>query len=183
MDYLRVGKDTYDWIGALNILENIWKRTFCWRFSTWPEKGYRRGGVLVAVVPNAISPFGNLTRHWDFTHEWAFTPNNFLATGPHCRLLSRHRVQGVRAGTPRLHQRIAGWLLWQGIRAALRFYFLVEVADSKGRVYHGYVGPNACRRLKRRKIIDSFEWRRSRRTLSNTRPRLESYRSYQGHPY
>ena len=37
----------------------------------------RPGGVLIAMVPNALSPFGTSTRYWDMTHEWAFTPNNF----------------------------------------------------------------------------------------------------------
>jgi 2-polyprenyl-3-methyl-5-hydroxy-6-metoxy-1,4-benzoquinol methylase len=31
------------------------------------------GGVLIARVPNAASPFGGLIRHGDFTHESSFT--------------------------------------------------------------------------------------------------------------
>jgi hypothetical protein len=31
------------------------------------------GGVLIARVPNAASPFGGLIRHGDFTHESSYT--------------------------------------------------------------------------------------------------------------
>ncbi len=36
-------------------------------------RALRPGGVLVARVPNAVSPFGGRIRHGDFTHESSYT--------------------------------------------------------------------------------------------------------------
>lgn len=132
-DYLRRGGEAFDWIGALNILEHLDKDTLLDVLCLAGER-LVPGGVLVAMVPNAISPFGNLSRHWDFTHEWAFTPNNFRQLAP---LTGFSQTVGFRECGPVPHGVVSGtrWLLWQGIRLAIRSYFLIEVADSKGGVY------------------------------------------------
>ncbi len=133
LDYLSRTEEEFDWIGALNILEHLDKDTLL-EVLTQAAKHLSPGGVLVAMVPNAISPFGNLTRHWDFTHEWAFTPNNFRQLAP---LAGFSQQIEFRECSPVPHGLVSGirWLLWQGIRLAVRTYFMIETADSKGGVY------------------------------------------------
>jgi len=94
----------------------------------------RRRGTLVAMVPNAVSPFGGLTRHWDITHQWAFTPNNFRQLAAQANLDSN--VEFRECG-PVAHGVLSGvrYVLWQVIRAGIAAWFLIEVADIKGGVY------------------------------------------------
>jgi hypothetical protein len=86
------------------------------------------------MVPNALSPFGSTTRYWDMTHEWAFTPNNF------------HQLAALTGFSDRIDFRECGpvphglksavrYALWQGIRAGIAAYNLIEVADTRGGVY------------------------------------------------
>ena len=81
LEYLRRSKDRFDCIFALNILEHLDKDTLL-EVMRLCSAHLLPGGSLVAMVPNAISPFGTVTRFWDFTHEWAFTPNNFRQLAP-----------------------------------------------------------------------------------------------------
>jgi SAM-dependent methyltransferase len=133
LDYLRGADRKFDWIGVMNILEHLEKDDILETLRLTLQH-LNPGGVLVAMVPNAISPFGNLTRHWDFTHEWAFTPNNFLQlaaiTGfdPHVEFRECGPVPYAFVSSIR-------WLLWQVIRLGIKAYFLIEVADTKGGVY------------------------------------------------
>jgi 2-polyprenyl-3-methyl-5-hydroxy-6-metoxy-1,4-benzoquinol methylase len=124
---------TFDFITALNFLEHLSKDML---FAVLSEcaRVLRPGGVLIAMVPNAISPLGGLTRHWDITHEWAFTPNNFRQLAP---------ITGFR---PKVDFRECGpvpygikssirYVLWQMIRLGIASWFLIEVADTKGGIY------------------------------------------------
>lgn len=133
LEYLRSSQRVFDWIYAMNILEHLEKDEVL-EVLNLISKRLSPGGSLVAMVPNAISPFGNLTRHWDYTHEWAFTPNNFRQLAAitdfdqniefrECRPVPYALVSSVR------------WLLWQIIRLGIKAYFLIEVADTKGGVY------------------------------------------------
>lgn len=133
LEYLRSNQRVFDWIYAMNILEHLEKDEIL-EVLRLVSKRLSPGGVLVAMVPNAISPFGNLTRHWDLTHEWAFTPNNF------------RQLVSITGFDPQVEFRECGpvpyafvssirWLLWQIIRLGIKAYFLIEVADTKGGVY------------------------------------------------
>jgi SAM-dependent methyltransferase len=133
LEYLRSTQRAFDSIYAMNILEHFEKDELL-EVLRLASSRLSPGGVLVSIVPNAISPFGNLTRHWDYTHEWAFTPNNFrqLAsiTGfdPHVEIRECGPVPYAFVSSIR-------WLLWQVIRLGIKAYFLIEVADTKGGVY------------------------------------------------
>lgn len=92
------------------------------------------GGSLVAMVPNAISPFGQSTRDWDLTHRRAFTPNSMRqlaaltgfgggVTFFECGPVAHGITSGIR------------YALWQGMRAAIAGWFLIEVASPRGGVY------------------------------------------------
>ena len=133
LEYLKAEGPTFDWIGAFNILEHLEKEEVLDVLRLCRGR-LQPGGVFVAMVPNAISPMSSVTRHWDYTHEWAFTPNNFrqlaLLTGfsPDMEFRECGPVpHGVISATR--------WLMWQLIRAAIGSYLLVESASTKGGVY------------------------------------------------
>jgi hypothetical protein len=89
---------------------------------------------LVAIVPNAVSPFGSLTRHWDITHEWAFTTNNFR------QLAALSRLDGeisFRETRPIAHGLISfiRAVLWQFLRLGIAMRFLIEVGTIKDGIY------------------------------------------------
>ena len=133
LDYLRTTQEEFDCIFALNILEHLDKDTLLEVLRLCRSHLAPRG-TLVAMVPNAISLVGTVTRFWDFTHEWAFTPNNFRQLAP---LAGFSPEVEFRECGPIPHGPVSlcRWLLWQGIRLAIWTYFLIEVADAKGGVY------------------------------------------------
>jgi len=124
---------SFDFITALNFLEHLSKDQLR-AVLTEARRVLTSGGVLVAMVPNAISPLGTLTRYWDITHERAFTPNNFRQLAALVGFDAR--VDFLECG-PRPHGLVstARWALWQVVRAGIAFRFLIEVADTKGGVY------------------------------------------------
>jgi 2-polyprenyl-3-methyl-5-hydroxy-6-metoxy-1,4-benzoquinol methylase len=133
LEYLRNSSATFDQIFALNILEHLDKDSL---LDVLRQSGAHLapGGTLVAMTPNAISPLGSVTRYWDITHECAFTPNNFRQLAPLAGFSSQ--VEFRECGpVPHGPVSFSRWMVWQGVRAAIRTYLLVEVADSKGGIY------------------------------------------------
>ncbi len=124
---------SFDFITALNFLEHLSKDQLR-AVLTEARRVLTSGGVLVAMVPNAISPLGTLTRYWDITHERAFTPNNFRQLA--ALVGFEPPVDFLECG-PRVHGFVSTvrWLLWQAVRAAIAFRLLIEVADVKGGIY------------------------------------------------
>ena len=92
------------------------------------------GGTLVVMVPNATSPFGGMTRYWDFTHEIAFTPSSVRQLA---RLVGFKSDVEFRECGPIPHGLISGvrYLLWQAFRLGIWFRLMVELASSKGGIY------------------------------------------------
>jgi SAM-dependent methyltransferase len=124
---------TVDFITALNFLEHLGKDQLL-EVLREVARVLRSSGSMVAIVPNAQSPFGMLTRHWDITHEWAFVPNNFqqvaLLAGLNLNIEFREcapHAHGLKSGLR--------YLAWQCIRALIAAYLLIEVANTKGRIY------------------------------------------------
>lgn len=134
LDYLRQAPSTsLDFVTAINFLEHLSKDNLL-AVLREVRRVLRPGGTLVAMTPNAISPFGGLTRHWDLTHEWAFTPNNFRQLAA---LTGFEPQIEFRECGPVAHGFISGirYLLWQLLRAGIAAWFLIELADTKGGVY------------------------------------------------
>jgi SAM-dependent methyltransferase len=134
LEFLRSAETaTFDFITALNFLEHLRKDSL-YTVLTEARRVLRPGGTLVAMVPNAISPFGGTTRHWDLTHEWAFTHNNFrqlaALTGfdPHVEF---------RECAPEPHGVVSAirYVLWQLVRACIAACLMIETADRKGGIY------------------------------------------------
>lgn len=121
-----------DRIMALNILEHIDKQTL----ATVLEEAARvlkPTGCLVAMTPNAGSPFGSMTRYWDITHEIAFTPSAFRQIGVLCGF----KRFDFRECGPRPHgvTSTIRFVLWQMIRLGIKFRLMVEMASTKGGIY------------------------------------------------
>ena len=132
--YLEESEPTsVDRIFALNILEHLDKDALVKTLQA-SFRALRAGGSLVAMVPNATSPFGSMTRYWDITHQNAFTPSSV-------RQLSRYVGFGddvsFRECGPVPHGLKSGgrFLLWQVIRIGIRAYLMIELASGKGGIY------------------------------------------------
>jgi len=126
-------QSSIDFISALNILEHLPKDRL-WEVLKEVRRTLRPGGIMVAIVPNAVSPFGALTRHWDITHEWAFTTNNFRQLAAQvgfdsqvdfreCRPIAHGVVSAARS------------LLWQLIRLGIATRFMIEIGTYKDGIY------------------------------------------------
>ena len=134
VDYLRQSRsESFDFISAFNFLEHLPKEA-ARDVLTESRRVLRPGGTLVAMVPNAISPFSGTTRYWDITHEWAFSPNNFRQLAA---LVGFDPEVEFRECGPVPHGVVSGirFLLWRVIRLGIAGWLLVELADHKGGVY------------------------------------------------
>lgn len=122
-----------DFITALNFLEHLDKDTLH-ELLRECRRVLAPNGRLVAMVPNAAAPYGSLTRHWDMTHEWAFTTNNFRQLAPLTGFSPQIRFRECGPVPYGLTSGIR-WLLWQGIRAGIAFRHLVELGTAKEGIY------------------------------------------------
>jgi 2-polyprenyl-3-methyl-5-hydroxy-6-metoxy-1,4-benzoquinol methylase len=122
-----------DRIFALNILEHLDKDTLV-RVLEGAFHALRAGGRLVAMVPNATSPFGGMTRYWDITHQNAFTPSSVRQLA---RLVGFGAAVEFRECGPIPHGVISGvrYVLWQMTRLVIHGYLMVELASDKGGIY------------------------------------------------
>ncbi len=129
----RCPSSSIDFISALNILEHLPKDKLQ-EVLKEARRTLRAGGSLVAIVPNAVSPFGGLTRHWDITHEWAFTTNNFRQLAA---LTGFDEQVQFRETRPVAHGLISfiRSVLWQCIRLSIAARFMIEVATLKDGIY------------------------------------------------
>jgi len=122
-----------DFITALNILEHLSKDDL-FAVLTEARRVLRPHGTLVALVPNAMSPFGSATRYWDMTHQWAFTPGNFRQLA---RLTGFDERIDFRECSPVPYGLRSGirWITWQVLRRLIAAWLLVEVGTSRDRIY------------------------------------------------
>lgn len=125
--------DSTDRIFALNILEHLDKDTLL-ELLTQSLRVLRPGGRLVAMVPNATSPFGSMTRYWDFTHHNAFVPSSVRQL---TRLVGFDPEVEFRECGPIVHGPVSAcrYAAWQVIRGLIAAYLLVELASIKGGIY------------------------------------------------
>ncbi len=132
LDFLRGTNSQFDWIGCMNLLEHLGKDEILEVLALSSER-LRPGGVFVAMVPNAISPYSAVTRYWDFTHRIAFTPNNFQQLLP----LTKFDKVSFREIGPIPHGLFSAvrWVGWQVARTLIKTRLLIETASLKGRVY------------------------------------------------
>lgn len=72
---LEASSAVFDIVLATDVLEHLGKAEVVATFDS-VRGALRPGGVFIARVPNAVSPFGGNYRHGDFTHETSFTPRS-----------------------------------------------------------------------------------------------------------
>lgn len=121
-----------DRIFSLNVLEHLGKDELV-QILEESARCLRHGGQLVAMVPNATSPFGCMTRYWDITHQLAFTPSSVMQLTRLCGFATAEfRELGPR---PYGVISVIRYLLWQACRAMIWFRFMIETASGKGGIY------------------------------------------------
>jgi 2-polyprenyl-3-methyl-5-hydroxy-6-metoxy-1,4-benzoquinol methylase len=123
---------TFGFVTAFNVLEHF-ERDVLSELLTEIRRVTKPGGAVVAMVPNALSSYGSLTRHWDLTHEWAFAPNNFRQLLP----ITGFTSAAFRECGPMPHGLVSAsrFCLWQVIRAATATRLLIELGNAKGGIY------------------------------------------------
>lgn len=132
VEYLR-GSETasFDFVTAFNLLEHLPNDALP-PFLEELHRVLAPGGTFVAMVPNALSPFGASTRYWDITHVRAFTPASVAQLG---------KITGWPDGSvdfrecgpvPYGAKSAIRWVAWQGLRGAIAAWFLVEKGSTRG---------------------------------------------------
>ena len=121
-------------VSALNVFEHLKKDELLEALRLCKLK-LAKGGKLIIVVPNAVSPFGGTTRYWDFSHEQSFTPASWrqLATLFEYEDLSFEEYGPIGHSAVGIMRVIA----WNCIKLGLDAYSYVEVARPRdsSRVY------------------------------------------------
>ncbi len=135
LTYLKSAPDeSFDFICAMNLLEHLPNDVL---FGTLKEcrRVLKPGGTLVAMVPNAQSPFGGMTRYWDMTHQNAFTPASIRQLAGAAGFTAEDVA--FRECGPRPHgmKSTLRYLLWQGIRASVAAWLMIETASTKSGIY------------------------------------------------
>jgi 2-polyprenyl-3-methyl-5-hydroxy-6-metoxy-1,4-benzoquinol methylase len=134
LEHLRtLESNSLDFLTALNFLEHVSKDKLLAVLKEC-RRVLRPGGTLAAMVPNAVSPFGSITRYWDITHEQAFTTNNFRQLAA---LVAFDTEVEFRECGPRIHGFVSAlrYLLWQVLRAAIASWLMIEIATTKDWIY------------------------------------------------
>lgn len=88
------------------------------------------GGVLIARVPNATSPFSGAIRHGDFTHESWFTAGSVRQL---CAYAGFDSVD-IRPCEPPIHGAMsaARFVVWKVVQAFLKLIYAAETGQHKG---------------------------------------------------
>lgn len=122
----------YNLVIAYNVLEHFSKESLVEMLRNI-HKSLKPGGALIAMVPNAVSPFSGTSRHWDITHELAFTTNSWQQLSS---LVGFDEVEFRECG-PVPHGVLSSvrFALWRTIRLFIKAYHMVEVASDRGGLY------------------------------------------------
>ena len=121
-------KEEFDTVVALNFFEHLRKDEIVHVLGL-VHTALRPGGRLLAVTPNALSPFGGATRYWDFSHETGFTPASWRQLA---RLTGFAEPSFGEFGP--LPHSLAGAVrtaLWQVIRLGLVTMSYIEVGGPR----------------------------------------------------
>jgi SAM-dependent methyltransferase len=124
---------SFDFVSALNFLEHL-ERDRLLDVLCQIARVLRPGGTLVAIVPNALSPFCGISRYGDLSHEWAFAPDNWQQLA---KLTGFSPSIEYRECGPKVHGPISTlrYAAWQAIRGAIALFLLIEAGSTKGGIY------------------------------------------------
>jgi len=124
--------DSQDVVVAFDVLEHFSKEEVL-PFVDQVSRVLRPGGKWILHTVNAESPFFGRIRYGDITHEQAFTRVSIH------QLLIASGFQQVRCfdDPPTIHgiKSTIRWVLWQIIRAMLRFYLMIETGSGKDAIF------------------------------------------------
>jgi 2-polyprenyl-3-methyl-5-hydroxy-6-metoxy-1,4-benzoquinol methylase len=128
---LAEGDATWDAVVATDVLEHLDKEEVLHTFDS-VARGLRPGGVFIARVPNAGSPFGGSIRYGDFTHETWFTERSVRqlanasgfseVTALPCRPIAHGFKSGLRVA------------VWRGFESAMRLAYGAETGVLRGAI-------------------------------------------------
>lgn len=121
--------NSIDLIVTFDVIEHMQKQE-AYDFAKKIYSILSSSGKWIIHVPNAESPFGNRMRHWDYTHELAFTQKS-LAQLLACVGFIRHTFY---EDTPAIHgiKSCIRWVLWKLIRNMLNLYLIIETGSGNG---------------------------------------------------
>lgn len=122
-----------DFVTAFNIVEHLPKERLV-DFFRAARRALAKGGALVGMVPNAVSPFGASTRYWDITHHVAFTPNSVTQVATMAGFSDSMEFREC-GPVPYGVKSAVRWVAWQALRGAIAAWFLVENGGTRGGVY------------------------------------------------
>ena len=127
-----VKNESVDNIYALNIFEHL-EKDYLMNVLTECSRVLKPEGTVTAIVPNATSPYGGMTRYWDITHVLSFTPSSINQLKNFCGFT---QAEFKELG-PKPHGFISGirYLLWRILRLFIMARLLIETASVKGAVY------------------------------------------------
>lgn len=127
-EYLRMlPEQSLDVVVAFDVLEHFTKDELCELVGEF-YRVLKHDGRLISHQPNAEGPFGSFMRHWDFTHETAFTRQSIaqLLLSGSFRKVSSYEDKPVVHGVKSLIR----YLVWQFVlRQIYRFARIVETGS------------------------------------------------------
>lgn len=118
-------------ITATDFLEHLSKDSVLSLFLQ-VRRALQPGGVLIARVPNAVSPLNGNYQHGDFTHQTTFTASSVRQLA----LLSGYAKVVTRPFNPIVHGPVSAGrrLLWAGVAAGIKLALAAETGVTKGHI-------------------------------------------------
>ncbi len=128
-DFLSDKVEFYDAIFLRDVLEHFNKNEIL-DILGLIYKSLKKGGKIIAQVPNAENLLAGRLRYGDFTHELAFTKESIAQI----LSISGFKEINVYPQRPVVHgiKSFIRHFLWKCVEHCLRFYLLVETGSSKG---------------------------------------------------
>lgn len=130
-DFLAARRGQLAAVTATDLLEHLTKTEVIQTFDA-VVAALRPGGVFIARVPNAVSPFGGHFRHGDFTHESWFTSRSVRQLAK----AAGFRSIAVKSCPPPVHGPVSAVraVLWALISVVLQIALAIETGMLHGHV-------------------------------------------------
>jgi SAM-dependent methyltransferase len=134
VDYLRATPDaSIGFLSALNVLEHLPKDILP-EVLRQARRVLRPGGTLLAIVPNAMSPFASIARYWDVSHELSFSPNSVRQLAALVGFSDQVDFDEV-GPIPHGLKSVVRWGLWRVLRMGIKGWLLIESGAVRGTVF------------------------------------------------
>ena len=134
LEWLEAHPVSLDLITGYDIVEHFHKDEVL-RFLDACYAALKPGGRIILQTPNADSPWGTVDRYGDFTHEVGFNPN---ALSRLLSLVGFHDTDSRETGPVPIGYSVKStirYLIWQTIRASLKFWNIAETGDAGSGVF------------------------------------------------